>query len=316
MSLDEDDQVPPTESQGKDSQEEQPQMMIQCHLENSKMMTLKKNPELSLLRLFLLAPTLSEEEQDVDQELVDLSNASWASASAQIPTLPPASFNCPRRQAGLPPRFQDMRSWHSSTSSSEEAVLDVSDPDFVPSQLVDETPVQRDTFALRQKVMPSVFDQDKGMTVWQQYHQPRCKDELSLVYGGKATFHLFTSAASAARQSRSIPEYENSVAMVTGVTELQDVNRMGLYYGDNMMKCGHSCHYIANLPKFIVCHHAFGAPQFPNATFRRSWQKPIRKCCRTCNTWQLRSGLKRGLSRSFRPSVKLNSGSRSLIRQQ
>jgi hypothetical protein len=154
-------------------------------------------------------------------------------------------------------------SWH-----YEESELTIR-YDTIPAKLEVRKGVVRFSNGLKvSEEMPSVFDLDKGMTVWKRYHEPRCQDDLSMVYTGKATFHEFTGKASSLREKRSIPRYENSVAMVSGATELQDVNRMGLYYGDNMMKCGHSCHFIANLPKFIVCHNAFGAPQFPNVTFR------------------------------------------------
>jgi hypothetical protein len=154
-------------------------------------------------------------------------------------------------------------SWH-----YEESELTIR-YDTIPAKLEVNKGVVRFSNGLKvSEEMSSLFDQDKGRTVWQRYRPSHCEDDLSLVFSGKATFHQFTGDASRSKQKRSIPAYENSVAMISGATELQDVHRMGLYYGGNMMRCGHSCHFVANLPKFIVCHHAFGAPQFPNVTFR------------------------------------------------
>jgi hypothetical protein len=95
-------------------------------------------------------PTLSEEEQEAGNPSLDLSAMSWASASERIPAEPMPPPDRPRRQVQTPRRFQDMTSWHGSTSSSDGQAQDVNDPDFVPSQESGALPPRRDTFALRQ----------------------------------------------------------------------------------------------------------------------------------------------------------------------
>ena len=124
----------------------------------------------------------------------------------------------------------------------------------------------------------SLFDQEKGRVVWRRREIKKCTDDLSEVYRGKAEFRKYIGqqVTKPLRKRRVAPSQAKSVTMIDGSTNLDAVQRMGLYYGEGILKCGRHCHKVENLPDFLACEYNYGVPQFANLTFRPEAMGDIR----------------------------------------